>query len=233
MIKNILAKYRDHRDEDDLIDDLVERRVIRASHRFLDGGFEYLKTHFPMIFEGIGSDKIRKATDEKKKIKIRTEKYSQLQDLWEQLNQKVLLEYKIENEAIFQNLFVDFLQYSVSSLTRDGLIERQARIDMLEGQAVVSEEISLQHHEITKISTMRYDEFLRQLSENLKINLKTLHRAFVQTAININDSLNGTTVRILKQKFDTYLLYHAMNTFEISYQKVTNTIHPTKLTNQN
>ncbi len=80
---------------------------------------------------------------------------------------------------------------------------------------------------------MRYDEFLRQLSENLKINLKTLHRAFVQTAININDSLNGTTVRILKQKFDTYLLYHAMNTFEISYQKVTNTIHPTKLTSQN
>jgi len=35
----------------------------------------------------------------------------------------------------------------------------------------------------------------------------------------------------LKQKFDIYLLYNAIDVFGIGYQKVTNTLHPTKLTN--
>ena len=230
MIKQILEKYPKIDNEDDLIDDLVENKVIKASHKFLDGGFEYIKSNYPLIFEGVGSNKVRKATDEKKKIRIRTEKYSELKDLWEKLNQKVVLEYKIENEEKFQKLFVDFLQKYTPSLTQDGLVNRQTRIDIANGQAVVFEEISIQENEITKISTMQYDDFIKQLSQNLNINIKTLHSAFIDTEININDYLNVSTIRTLKQKFDMYLLYNAIDVFGIGYQKVTNTLHPTKLT---
>jgi len=230
MIKQILEKYPSIQDEDDLIDDLVENKVIKASHKFLEGGFNYIKSNFPLIFEGIGSNKIRKATDEKKKIRIRTEKYTELKDLWEKLNQKVVMEYKIENEEKFQKLFVDFLQKYVSSLTQDGLVNRQTRIDIANGQAVAFEEISLQENEITKISTMKYDNFIKQLSQSLNINIKTLHGAFIDVGININDYLNASTVRTFKQKFDMYLLYNAIDVFGIGYQKVTNTLHPTKLT---
>jgi len=231
MIKQILEKYPKIENEDDLIDDLVENKVIKASHKFLDGGFEYIKSNFPLIFEGIGSNKVRKATDEKKKIRIRTEKYTELKDLWEKLNQKIVLEYKIENEAKFQTLFVDFLQKYAPSLTQDGLVNRQTRIDIANGQAVVFEEISIQDNEITKISTMNYDDFIKQLSQSLNINIKTLHNAFIKANININDYLNVSTIRTLKQKFDIYLLYNAIDVFGIGYQKVTNTLHPTKLTN--
>ncbi|HNZ67661.1 MAG TPA: type III restriction-modification system endonuclease, partial [Planctomycetota bacterium] len=231
MIKQILEKYSKIDNEDDLIDDLVENKVIKASHKFLDGGFEYIKSNYPLIFEGVGSNKVRKATDEKKKIRIRTEKYSELKDLWEKLNQKVILEYKIENEEKFQKLFVDFLQKYTSSLTQDGLVNRQTRIDIANGQAVVFEEISIQDNEITKISTMKYDDFIKQLSQSLNINIKTLHNAFIKANININDYLNVSTIRTLKQKFDIYLLYNAIDVFGIGYQKVTNTLHPTKLTN--
>lgn len=231
MIKQILEKYPNIQDEDDLIDDLVENKVIKASHKFLDGGFEYIKSNYPLIFEGVGSNKVRKATDEKKKIRIRTEKYSELKDLWEKLNQKVILEYKIENEEKFQKLLVDFLQKYASSLTQDGLVNRQTRIDIANGQAVVFEEISIQDNEITKISTMNYDDFIKQLSQSLNINIKTLHGAFIDTGININEYLNISTIRTLKQKFDIYLLYNAIDVFGIGYQTVTNTIHPTKLTN--
>ncbi len=231
MIKQILEKYPSIQDEDDLIDDLVENKVIKASHKFLDGGFEYIKSNYPLIFEGVGSNKVRKATDEKKKIRIRTEKYSELKDLWEKLNQKVVLEYKIENEEKFQKLFVDFLQKYAPSLTQDGLVNRQTRIDIANGQAVVFEEISIQDNEIIKISTMNYDDFIKQLSQSLNINIKTLHNAFIKANININDYLNVSTIRTLKQKFDIYLLYNAIDVFGIGYQKVTNTLHPTKLTN--
>jgi type III restriction enzyme len=231
IIKQILEKYPEIQDEDDLIDDLVENKIIKASHKFLEGGFEYIKSKFPIIFEGIGSNKIRNATDEKKKIKIRTEKYSELKDFWEKLNQKVVLEYKIENEEKFQKLFVDFLQKYVSSLTQDGLVNKQKRIDMVNGQAVAFEEISIQENEITKISNINYNNFIKQLSQSLNINIKTIHRSFIDAGININDYLNFSTIRTLRQKFDMYLLYNAIDVFGIGYQTVTNTLHPTKLTN--
>jgi len=230
MIKQILEKYPNTEDEDDLIDDLVENKVIRASHKFLEGGFDYIKNNYPLIFEGIGSNKVRKATDEKKKIRIRTEKYSELKDLWEKLNQKVVLEYKIENEQKFQKLFVDFLRKYAGFLTQDGFINRRSRIDIANGQAVAFEEISIQENEITKISTMNYDDFLGRLSQSLNINIKTLHGALIDAEININDYLNASTIRTLKQKFDMYLLYNAIDIFGIEYQKVTNTLHPTKFT---
>lgn len=230
MITKILEKYPKIENEDDLIEYLVENKVIKPSHKFLDGGFEYIKSNFPLIFEGIGSSKIRKVTDEKKKIRIRAEKYSELKDLWEKLNQKVVLEYKIENEEKFQKLFVDFLQKYAGTLIQDGLVNRQTRIDIAGGQAVVFEEISIQENEITKISTMKYDDFIKQLSKSLNINIKTLHGSFIDAGININDHLNVSTIRVLKQKFDMYLLYNAIDVFGVGYQKVTNMFHPTKLT---
>lgn len=231
MIKQILEKYPSIKDEDALIDDLVENKVIKASHKFLDGGFEYIISNFPLIFEGIGSNKVRKATDEKKTIRIRTEKYSELKDLWEKLNQKAVLEYKIENEAEFQTLFLRFLKEYELSLSHYGLVNRRRRVDIANERALVFEDISIEESEIIKISTMNYDDFIKQLSQTLNINIKTLHGSFTQAEININDYLNFSTIRTLKQKFDMYLLYNAIDVFGIKYQKVTNTLHPTILTN--
>ncbi|MDD5639284.1 MAG: type III restriction-modification system endonuclease [Candidatus Pacebacteria bacterium] len=234
MIKQILEKYSDtHSNEEQLLDELDGADIIKRNNDFKEGGFEYIKSHFPLIFEGVGLNKVRKETDTKKKIKIRTEKYSELKDLWEKLNQKVVLEYKIENEQKFQELFADFLQEYASFFIQDGLVNRQTRIDIQGGQAVAFEEILIQENEITKISTMKYDDFLGQLSQNLTINIKTLHRAFIDAKIQINGYLNVFTMRTLKQKFDMYLLCNALDVFGVEYQKVTNTLHPTKITNVN
>jgi len=230
MIKQIMEKY-EIKDEDDLIDELVEKKVIRASHRFLDGGFEYIKNNFPLIFEGVGSGKIRKETDQKKKISIRTEKYTQLKDLWEKLSEKVVLEYKIENEKKFKELCIDFLRTNAGVMEQGGLVNTQVRIGIENRQAVTNRESSVQKNEIQKISTMKYGDFIKQLSNSLNINIKTLHQSFVDSEIDINQFLNISTIRIIKQKFDSYLMYNAIDKFGIEYQKVTNVVHPTKLTN--
>ncbi|MDO8676463.1 MAG: type III restriction-modification system endonuclease [Candidatus Azambacteria bacterium] len=228
MRKQIIEKYSIT--EDELLEKLDNVGVIKRNNDFKEGGFEYIKTNYPLIFEGINSNKVRKATDQKKKVCIRTEKYAQLKDLWEKLNNKVILEYKIENEGAFKNLLQDFLKTCAGAMTQDGLANRKIRIGIENDRAISNEDLSIQNNEITEISTMNYDDFLKQLSNSLNINLKTLHQSFIDSQININQYLNVSTIRTIKQKFDNYLMYKSFDKFGIEYQKVTNTIHPTKLT---
>ncbi len=232
MIKQIIEKY-DIKNEDDFIDELVEKGIIRASHKFKEGGFDFIKHNYPLIFEGVGSTKIRKSTDEKKKVAIRIEKYSELKELWEKLNEKVILEYKIENEDEFKKLFVVFLQEYANAFSESGLKEKTVKVEIEDDRAVWKEEITIQKNEIERVCTMRYSDFLKQLSNALYMNMKTLHKALVDSGIEINSYLNATTIRTIKQKFGNYLMYNAIDAFEIEYKKVTNTIHPTKLTNEN
>jgi len=228
IIKQILEKYSIT--EDEFLDKLDEEGIIKRNNDFKENGFDYIKTNYPLIFEGIGSNKVRKATDIKKRIKIRVEKYSELKELWEKLNEKVVLEYKIENENKFKKLFMDFLKNN-TYFSIEGVSERTVEVAIENNQAILREETGIYENEITSLSTMKYDEFLNQLSKVLHINIKTLHQCFVETKIEVNKYLNQSTIRIFKHKFDNYLMYNAINKFGIGYQKVTNSIHPTKITN--
>ncbi|MBT6820908.1 type III restriction-modification system endonuclease [archaeon] len=230
IIKQIVEKYDIL--EDDLLEKLDNEGVIKRNNDFKKNGFEYIKSNYPLIFEGIDSNKVRKATDTKKKIKVRIEKYAELKELWEKLNEKVVLEYKIENENKFKELFIDFLKNN-TSFNIEGLQEKTVKVDIENNQAVLREEVAIYGNEITSISTMQYDNFLKQLSKVLHINLKTLHKCFTETKIEMNKYLNQSTIRLLKQKFDNYLMYKALSKFSIEYQKVNSSIHPTKLTNTN
>lgn len=233
MIKQILEKYSGkYTDEEQLLGELDDVGIIKRNNDFKNWGLEYIKGHFPLVFEWIGAEKIRKENDTKKKIKIRTEKYADLKDLREKLNQKVILEYRIENEDTFQNLFIDFLQHYLWALIQSETTNKQKKIKIEKGKAVVFEELVVQDNEVMKISTMNYDEFIKQLSQSLNVNMKTIHQSFIETWIDINNYLNVSTIRTLKQKFDMYLLYNAIDVFGVWYQTVTNVLHPTKLTNE-
>ena len=66
MIKQIIDKY-DFDDENSLFQKLImEEKVNDFSHKFLDDGYDYIKKNYPLIFEGVGSNKIRKSTKSKK-----------------------------------------------------------------------------------------------------------------------------------------------------------------------
>ena len=228
IIKKICETYG--HEEEELLEKLDDENVIKRNNDFKENGFKYIKSNYPLIFEGIDSNKVRKATDTKKKVKIRVEKYAELKELWEKLNEKVVLEYKIENEDSFKELFKNFLQNN-TSFSVEGMQEKTIELAIDNNKAILKEEVTISKNEITPIPTMKYEEFLKQLSKLLHINLKTLHQCFVETKIEVNKYLNQSTIRLLKQKFDNYLMYNAMDKFSIEYQKITNTIHPTKLTN--
>jgi type III restriction enzyme len=230
MIKKICELYETN--EDDLIDDLVDKKVIRASHKFLDGGFDYIKQNYPRIFEGVNSNKVRKATDPKKKVVVRTEKYQELKDLWEKLNEKVILEYKFDNEANFKTLFTEFLKAQKDNFTSDGINERISKVEIKDNKAIASEPESVYNRKTATISIMKYSDFLKELSKILNINIATLHQSIIDSQTDINKYLNQTTLRIIKQNFDFFLMTQAFDKYSIEYKKVSNSIHPTKLTDE-
>lgn len=230
MIKKICEIYETN--EDDLIDDLVDKKAIRASHKFLDGGFDYIKQNYPRIFVGVNSNKVRKVTDLKKKVVVRTEKYQELKDLWEKLNEKVILEYKFDNEANFKTLFTEFLKAQKDNFTSDGINERISKVEIKDNKAVASEPESVYNHKTATISLMKYSDFLKELSKMLNINIATLHQSIIDAETDINKYLNQTTLRIIKQNFDFFLMTQAFDKYSIEYKKVSNSIHPTKLTDE-
>jgi type III restriction enzyme len=209
--------------------ELSKKEIIDDDLNFINEGYSYIKGEYGRIFNQ--NDKIKDSKDNKKKIKIRTEKYSELKELWEKINQKVILEYKIENEEKFQDLFVDFLGQLKNDFVESGLKEKRVKIETENGKASANEEPSIFENTVTKICTMKYSDFLRQLSQSLKINIATLHASFAKAHIDINQYLNVSTIRTINGEFKTYLMQNAIDAFGIEYQKVRSTVHPTKFTN--
>lgn len=230
MIRKICELYDTN--EEDLLQVLDDNDVIKRNNDFKENGFSYIKHNYPKIFEGVNSTKVRKATDDKKKITVRTDKYSELKDLWEKLNEKVILEYKFDKEAKFKNLFTEFLKAQKGNFTIDGVSERVAKVEIKDDRAIVNEAESIYGRNVATISTMKYSDFLKELSKILNINLATIHQSIIDAGTDINKHLNPTTLRIIKDKFDHFLMANAIEKFSIEYKKVSNNIHPTKLTDE-
>ncbi len=230
IVKQILQKYN-FANENALLQKLIiEDKVIDFSRNFLDGGFNFIKTNYPRIFEGVNSNKVRKVDDPKKKVIIRTEKYNELKELWEKLNEKVVLEYKFENEDVFKTVFTEFLKAQNNNFSIEGINEKIEKIEIENNIAVVKEPESIYRRKTGFISTLKYSEFLKELSKILNVNIKTLHQSFVNSNTDINNYLNQTTLHTIKQNFEHYLMANAIDKFTIEYKKVSNSLHPTKLT---
>lgn len=230
IIKQINEKYNVNKRE--LLEKLDSLKIIDRENKFILNGFEYIKLNFPFIFEGVNSNKIRKDTDQKKQVTIRIEKYTELKDLWEKINHKVILEYKIKNEADFKDLLVTFLKQDSLDLIEENLNTKTKNIIIQDNKAASTEEVSIQESKIFRIKTMEYNIFLKELSSKTNINIKTLNQSFIDSRININKHLNNTSINLIKQKFNNYLMYECFSKFEIDYQKISTSIHPTKFTDQ-
>lgn len=230
MIKKICELYETT--EDELLEVLDTNNVITRTNSFKTGGFDFIKQNYPRIFEGVNSNKVRKATDPKKKVVVRTEKYQELKDLWEKLNEKVILEYKFDNEAKFKTLFTEFLKAQKDNFTSDGINERISKVEIKDNKAVASEPDSVYNRKTATISILKYSDFLKELSKMLNINIATLHQSIIDAETDINKYLNQTTLRIIKQNFDFFLMTQAFDKYSIEYKKVSNSIHPTKLTDE-
>lgn len=86
---------------------LVSKNIIDKNENFVDSNaYTRLKTEYPNAFPGgVKPNKIKKANNGQQRTKIRAGKFDELKALWERINQKAILEYKIADEKAFLELF--------------------------------------------------------------------------------------------------------------------------------
>lgn len=238
LIDSVLKNYNEYENKNELCKVLVTEGIVDFSLDFVNDGYSKLIEKFPSIIESkntLKNNKVRNGNGEAKKTTIRVGKYDELKELWEAINQKVILEYKIENENIFHNLFKDYLKENSKNFKEQGVETHKCAIEF-EGSIAYYKEIKSLNDEILPISYMKYNEFLIELATVLRININTLHQVFyeLKNEFNINLYLNIQTIRTIRAGFNKYLLDNAIAKFNIKYNKISNSmyIHPTLFTDE-
>ncbi len=219
--------------KDDILEALDEAGAITRSNTFKEGGFAKLQELYPLISVGTGlkTNKVRSGSVKEKKATLRVAKYNELKALWEAINQRVILEYKIDSEDAFKSILLAYFKKHKDDFKTQGSVTKQAKIEFTQDGAFTSEEDSLAN-EMMPLVTMSYKDFLMALGRELCVNIQTLHQVFIALKhdVDMNQYLSYPTIRTIKNGFKTYLLEHAFGKYEVGYTKVSNSIHPTVFT---
>ncbi len=233
LLEAIKQCYSDYSEEDILLM-LDESKAINRKNEFKEGGFAILKSKFPLVFETpkIKNGKIKSGEAVNKTTTLRKGKYNELKALWEAINQRVILEYKVD-EARFKTLLRDYLLREKDAFLPQGTVTTQSIVSFNNDVAFAREADSV-INTFMPLVTMGYSDFLEALSINIGINIKTIHEVFVgiQSELNINDYLSNQTIRAIKSGFNKFLLDSAISNYSIGYKKVSNNIHPTVFTDK-
>lgn len=216
-------------DINELLEKLDDLDAIKRSNDFKAGGYKKLQNLYP-INKALDKGKIRHNQTVKSKTSIRKAQYQELKTLWEAINQKVVLEYKV-NEKQFSELLTRYFQDNLHEFKPQGVNLKTQKIMFRDSQAYY-QDLSTTRNELLPITTMSYKEFLIALANKIDININTIHQVCLKLkgTLNINDYMNEQTIRIIKNGFNKYLLDNAMDKFSIGYKQISNEIHPTKLT---
>lgn len=235
IIKKILENYDELDSEDELLGILDDRDAIKRDNDFKENGFYTLVKMYPNAFnDGLNASKIKNANDDKKpQVTFKKGKYAELKELWETINQKVILEYKVKNENEFYDLLKDYFLDNINRFKPQGVQTHEKKLMFKHDVAFYKEYESL-NDEILPITTMSYKSFLIELSKVININLNTLHKVFsnIQDTININDYRNVQTIRTIKNGFNKFLLEKSFGAFSIGYNQISSAIHPTSFTDK-
>jgi len=237
LTQEILDKIKSNYPDQDELDIMIELRtngVIDGNKNFINEGYSVLKDAYPKAFPaGVRPGKIKIADGAKKRTSMRVGKYQELKELWELINHKAVLEYKIKDEEKFFALFKEYLDGEAGSFKKTGVRTRVEQL-YIHNEIAMSRNIYKEDDDFAKFSTMSYREFLERLSQLAFIKISTLHRAFIEIkdVVDITDYLNIQTIRKIKSGFSSFLLNNAFTQFQLGYNVISNTIHPSKFTNE-
>ena len=232
MIHEIISIY--NITEDKLLEKLDNAEAIKRNNDFKENGYEIFKRMYPKILqEGLKKGKIRNGNKSERTATIRTGKYDELKSLWEAINQKVILEYKINTENDFKRILICYFEDNLSTFKPAGAVTKIQEVKFENSVAYYKEFDSLENS-LYPIVTMGYKEFLVVLSMQIMVNINTLHNVFIElrSKLDINLYLNNQTIKIIKNGFNKYLLDNAIDKFTVGYSKISNVIHPTKFTDE-
>lgn len=96
--------------EDNLFDELHSKQIIDRRYKILD--YEIFYDYFGEFLDvkKLKKEKVKNSKDKKRSIKVRESNYEKFKDLWEKLNTKVILNYKMEDEKVVRYTIYKFIK---------------------------------------------------------------------------------------------------------------------------
>ena len=218
--------------------ELVEKGVIDEDLVFLENGMLKLKELYPNAFdkENLQKDKVRQSGKTQTKAHIRRDNYKILQELWETINQKVILEYKIQSEAKFEELLEEFLRDFTQKAVNSSVITTTKRLETHNQRANLQEVLLTSNTQELRYQAMSEDGFVKEGANALLANINTLRKVLKQVGFD-EKFYNQRNVAMLKSEFNRFLFENATSGFEVGFAKISSAtqpnLHPTAFTDTN
>lgn len=229
--------------EFDLLSELVSSGIVDKKFDFLENGMLRLKELYPNAFdkESLQKDKVRQSGKTQTKAHIRRDNYKILRELWETINQKVILEYKIKSEGEFSALLESFLREFMqkNQAVQSNITTTTKRLEMRDNSASLQE--ILRQENALDSKSMQYQamgksEFLQQSANALLVNVGTLREVLESVGFE-SQFFNARNIALLKSEFNRFLFENAISGFEVGFAKISSAtqpnLHPTAFTDTN
>ncbi len=220
--------------EDIIFDGLYKKRIIDRKSTIMEGKHEELFFMYPELNSTLKKEKVRKANTNKQYVTVRQSNYEEFRHLWETINQKVVINYKLGGDETVRAILLDILEKgTVMELDSVKFIGRKVEKGTDSSQIMVTNEheskyLIQQYHE-----ELPYNQFLKIIEKGTSIPLQTIHGALIvynqnhlfesgsfftrRTALNIVSKYRNKIASLMVQK--------------IEYKKIDISVHPTALTN--
>lgn len=220
--------------EFDLLSELVSSGIVDKKFDFLENGMLRLKELYPNAFdkESLQKDKVRQSGKTQTKAHIRRDNYKILRELWETINQKVILEYKIQSETKFEELLEEFLRDFTQKAVNSSVITTTKRLETHKQRANLQEVLLTSNTQELRYQAMSEDEFVKESANALLANINTLRKVLKQVGFD-EKFYNQRNVAMLKNEFNRFLFENATSGFEVGFVKIASATHPTSFTDKN
>ncbi|MFC0273773.1 type III restriction-modification system endonuclease [Metabacillus herbersteinensis] len=220
--------------EDEIFGDLFSQRFIDRHGNIVEEKREELYIQYPELNKSVKKEKVRKAGTTKQYVTVRQSNYKEFFQLWETINQRVFIDYKLGSEDEIKQLLVEVLQSGqVAEMDALKFVERKVEKGE-DGTHLTMGDSNNSTYEVHKyIDTIPYNNFLRIVSKATSIPFQTIHQALVE--YNENDPIEMSAFFTRKTAFNLIKKYQekiaSIMLQTIEYKKIDMSVHPTALTN--
>lgn len=213
---------------------LEEENIIDGNYYFQNengqNGWQRLQEAYPLAFKNGLNGKIIDSQERPPRVLIRKERYQELKNLWELINRRVVLQYRIASEDDFAQLLKGFFaERIVGKLGESRATLEETRLSAYDGEIFITHG---NRHTIDQISgkTMNYKAFSQTLANVLNIKLGTLHAVLAGLNWDYSPHQNMPAVREIHTRFKEWLLAEFMSKQQIGYHEIHASVHPTAFT---
>lgn len=213
---------------DNLFDILYDKKYITRAMKINTENREMFFAEFPDFSKGLSPGKVKDGNKNKAKpVKIRKGAYNEIQELWENINQRYLLFYDKDLDAGMKDVVISILEQQdvftdvVMTSSRDTVKSNGLEMTIVSDtglQYIVSR-------------TIPYNEFLIRIMRSTNISIQVLHEAmceYVKKNGEIDTKyINDNSVSTIIQKFNEWKNSHLQGRFH--YKKSNTPVTSTAL----